>query len=280
MTKVTCTLFALLLFFVACEKQSADVKKGGSVNPNAPSYWLNSKFPLRVKIADQFDGNEVTAITAGAVQWETSTNQKLNFFTIETDRPLEITNSAFSSRALYDSEMVVYKTTNWPWDGGVLAITQLWGTRYNQGTSSEYVDLVHADILVNYRNGINTDGSGYDLQTIMLHEFGHFLGLYHSADGIPKAASVMYPSIGILDVDRHVPFQYDINALADLYGIVVNPQPLTASATVVRGAEERFQPFDDGVDVIIQLELRKDGECIHRENGEIIQRHHSPHFNN
>lgn len=278
MTKICFSLILLVVFTVACENQTANVKKGGTASATAPSYWVKSKFPLEVKIANSFSDNEVNAITEGAVQWEKSTEEKVNFFTILGERPIEITNSSFDSGTLNDSEMVVYKTTRWPWARYVLAITQLWGMRYNQGTASEYVDLVHADIFVNYRdNTIVTSGSGYDLQTIMLHEFGHFLGLYHSADGVAKSSSVMYPSIGWNDSGRRVPFQYDINKISDLYGIVLGTT--AAAATAIKPIESRFTPFDDGKLVIIQMELRNDGECIHREGGVIIHRHHSPHFN-
>lgn len=260
--------------------EKSDVTAGGSASASAPYLWQQSKFPLKVKISDAYTTQaEVDAITIAGEQWETSTNDKKNFFEFQADRPHETTNANFSPSALNDNEMIVYRTTSWPWDNYILAITQLWGIRYNSGTSSEYVDIIHADIFMNYRdNAIVSSGTGYDLTTVLLHEFGHFLGLQHISDTpySNKGVSIMYPSIGQSD-KRRTPFQYDINKLQDLYGIVQGLSGASASAAS-KEAEERYVPFDDGKEVIIQLELRRDGECVHKENGVIVHRHHSPHI--
>lgn len=278
-------LVLILITLSACVgSEKADVKAGGSASATGAYVWGQSKFPLKIKISDAFTNDtDVDAIKLGATQWETSTQNKRDFFEFQSSRPHEITDSSFSPNALNDSEMVVYRTTNWPWDRYVLAITQIWGIRYNEGTSSEFVDIIHADILMNYRdNTFSTTGSGgYDITTVLLHEFGHFLGLQHvsATPSSNKQMSVMFPSISWTDPGRRIPFQYDINSITDLYGIVLGLNGTGASASAIRQAtEERYTPFDDGKEVIIQLELRTDGECVHKENGVIVHRHHSPHI--
>ena len=79
-----------------------------------------------------------------------------------------------------NANIIMFRDTSWPYDGAshVLALTTVsFGV-----TSGQIVDV---DIEVNstVHLGVNEDPEGaYDLQSILTHETGHFLGLAHSAD--------------------------------------------------------------------------------------------------
>lgn len=281
-------ILSTMLILGACTP-SAEVTSGGStngknINAEAPFVWKNKTFPKTVSISSAFDTDEVTAITQMSTAWKTSVNKQ--FF----EYGARISN--LHNLEEPDGVMGIYKTTDWPGDvdDSALAITQLFGRRYNIGDSDEYVAIEHADILINYKPGPyafdfdvldNDIDEGFDLRTVILHEMGHFLGLNH----IPayydrpdaendlsreqyKATSVMYPSISSIE-EKRIPQQKDKNELINKYNISG-----TSGVAGIAG-NERFRPkgSDPGKNVKIVLELRTDGECVHKENGAIFKRH-------
>ena len=78
-----------------------------------------------------------------------------------------------------NANIILFRDTSWPYDGAshVLALTTVsFGVKSGQ--------IVDVDIEVNstVHLGVNEDPEGnYDLQSILTHEVGHFLGLAHSA---------------------------------------------------------------------------------------------------
>jgi hypothetical protein len=72
-------------------------------------------------------------------------------------------------------------------------------------------DFVEADIMLNPAHQWSTDGvDDFDLQTVALHEIGHFLGLAHTGNG----DAVMYVSYNGI---RHELGQEDIEDISTLY---------------------------------------------------------------
>ena len=287
------SLFALLslLVFVACTP-SPEVTSGGStgaINEEAPYIWADKTFPKTIRISSSFNDTETAIMNEMGATWETSVSNQKDFF-VNGD----VGNNSYNLNRT-DGVFGIYKATTWP--AGLedaLAITQLFGRRYNVGSSNEYVGIVEADILVNYKphnpptyyaftydildNGID---EGFDLRTIVLHEMGHFLGLQHiptwtdrpdadyglSRDAY-KATSVMYPSISSME-EKRIPQTKDITALVNKYNIGGGAGAMAASGAI-------YEPLKDdvGKNVIIVIELRKTGECIHREDGVEKRRHH------
>lgn len=191
----------LLIWFVftACKPQEVEVKESnvsyGELNKRkAPSKWKSrDTFPLKLKYGNNFDSSEVDAISASAIAWDESSDNEIQFFTLSSSNIKDKT----SLEAYDDEELGIYKLDQWPdkLPGSALAVTQIFGTRYNTGTSSEYILIDHADILLN--NDVFTFGLddewGYDLETVVTHEMGHFLGLYHEQSA--PEDSIMYPSV-------------------------------------------------------------------------------------
>jgi hypothetical protein len=204
--------------------------------------------------------------------WEQSTLNKKDFFT-DTDRTPEVSRKDLDLDALgEDGINGIYKITNWPLSlsGGALAVTQIFGRRYNVGLMNEYVRIEHADILINenlydFRLDDSKSSSTFDFRTVVLHEMGHFLGLSHK-----YGSTVMIPSVNPLSVNRS-PTTTDANDLAQKYGILLGTG--STPAMVTRPIEYKNHPEDAGQEVKIIIELSTDGECLHKENGVLVGRH-------
>lgn len=106
------------------------------------------------------------------------------------------------SETAFDGENVVFWGNNL--SGGALAETTYW---YDTLTG----DCLECDMEFNDDFTWYTDGADYDVETVALHEFGHYLVLCHSDN--PDAT--MYPYYNGLDRDLH---QDDINGIRSIYG--------------------------------------------------------------
>lgn len=268
--------FLLLLF--SCLPTKETVTTSASVNKNAPYKWSSITSPKEISIASSFTSSEALNIVEMSDAWKSGLDQQ-EFF-IYSDRTPEVTNSISSMDSLLDDVMGVYKTTNWPASlpGSALAVTQIFGRRYNIGEDSEFVRIEHADILVNYddhRFDTADSGPNYDLRTVILHEMGHFLGLTHKSENSDKNASVMYPSI-TSDINKRAPKDIDIADIASKYNIDLGPGVTPTARAMVRRSPIDYvaDPRDPGEMVKILFELHPDGQCVHKMDGAIYERHH------
>jgi len=265
MTKLLLLTFSIVL--ASCTPMTeTEFKTSASAasSSNAPSKWPSSAFPLNVKISNDFDNLEITAVEDMADAWNDSVDYDETF--IQTSGT---TNGIGNNLDSYiDATIGVYKLTSWPSElpGTALAVTQIFGTRKNVGKSSEYIRIDHADILMNYANfTFKTDGSfGYDFKTIVLHEMGHLIGLYHDESSVEE--SVMYPSITRL-VNNQYPLQRDISTLRSKYGLSSSGNRAMSFRTPA-GAQDETQASDNEEQVIIQFEIMADGS----ENTKLIKR--------
>tara|TARA_Y100000768_G_C23991245_1_gene693473 strand:+ start:3116 stop:3862 length:747 start_codon:yes stop_codon:yes gene_type:complete len=235
----------LILLFGCKQPEDTDLTYGGSAaysSGNLPTKWTKS-FPLNLKISNDFDANETEAINLAADNWEESTENKINFFTTSNENLNPRTGLSSYNDGLYG----VYKLYDWPAElpSTALAVTQINGTQY-----SSYIRIDQADILLNYDYyTFATDGGwGYDLTTVVLHEMGHFLGLYH--DNSSKEDSVMYPTIGRYN-DNQFPKENDITKISSKYNVDIS-----------RGIASVPTQKEAGQAVKITLEMYPDKEIM------------------
>lgn len=282
------SLLALLTLVIlnSCTPVQDIVPKtsGGAINSSAPFLWYSSAFPIDLRISNDFSAEEVSNIRAMTAAWETAVNNQRDFFT-DTNRTDEVSSPSMNLDTIAeDSVFGVYKIIHWPLDlsSSALAVAQLLGVRHNVGTPNEHVRIVYADILLNehlydFRTGGGPDGVKYDLQTVMLHELGHFLGLLHKTGDLnldnkidAKDTTVMAPSIGTDTTLRTPTSDIDAKDLANKYGIKL----LSSSVSSMSSSKtKKYIPTDQGKKVKIIMELMPDGECIHKEDGFVTKRH-------
>jgi hypothetical protein len=288
--QISATILPLLLF--SCMKQETTKRQAiGGSTANLDVKWsaaslggsgINLVLGDSI-VNDQFVGADNDADGHNPVDqmlkaWNAS-NGSLTFFQVPAT---QVANREYANIKQYenDGEQGIYKSPNWftDVDSRALAVTQYRGIRRNIGTSSEYVELTHADIILNYRDyNFTTDansGAAYDFHTVIVHELGHFIGLGHTSSG---ADSVMSSTLSIFDSDRS-PSALDQQNLATNYGTAA----LTAGASRViasaisSGPVEKVLPpsaIEDSEGVHGLIELRVDGSCHHYENGELIESH-------
>ncbi len=181
------------------------------------------------------------------------------------------------SNYINDGEMGIYLHSTWfpNISSSALAITQYSGVRRQVGWPTEWVELTHADIIVNSLSyTFSTDPLStvdYDITSVILHELGHFIGLPHQMSGAP---SVMSPFLSLLDSSRN-PLSADISSLQSLYNLIPLQRQLKAHNLKILNSSGS-QP-GEGEYVLGIIELRSDGQCLHYENNKLVQQHQVGH---
>lgn len=245
-------ILSLLFFNFSCSPpQEEAVRTTASASAyDAPSKWASiSQFPLNMKISNQFEDAEIDALNNTVDNWNDTEND-FNYLSAQTT---ELSNKS-KLDAYNDNVMGIYKLSTWPNElpPTALAVTQIFGTKKNVGKSNEYIKIEHADILINYDYYTFKTGEdwGYDLETVVLHELGHLLGLYHNDTSSDE--SVMYPTISRYTL-KTFPLEADILNLQDKYSL----QAQADSFRVNQAMDAIDEAYDEKVIVI--HEIRADG---------------------
>jgi hypothetical protein len=269
------TILSSFLFY-GCNGSNSVTSDASSskTNSSAPYLWAHSSLPRNLKTSEDFSADERTAIQQMASAWETAVDDQVNFF-VTTETTSEISSISMDLDSIgEDGVNGVYRITSWPLSlsTSALAVTQIFGRRFNVGTSSEYVRIEHADILVNeniydFRTSSPGSAGSYDLRTVLLHELGHFLGLGHK-----YGDTIMRPSIGTSFEMQAPSTSIDGPDIAERYGVTLGLTPLNA---LVSGPKKSLGDGSGvpGDMVKILIELHPTGECIHKENGIVVNYH-------
>lgn len=261
-------------------KASKTVTQSASAGPNlsggcAIGKWPDSRLPLNLKMSSEFTSDYSNAdLVAGlnpleqmAKAWNDPVAPGKTLITV----PFSATSSTgFNSTSSFrDTEIGLYKSHTWFTNvsSSALAITQFYGVVTSSPGLGEYIELTHADIIVNYRDYgsrftmTNNPTIEFDVPTIVLHEMGHLLGLCHES----TASSVMAP---YYLTDQRALKAFDTDIIQDIY---VADSLSRLSALTNSQATNIVSPVGTTVSGII--ELKEDGECTHKINGKVVYRH-------
>ena len=265
-----CFLKLLLLtaLLASCKPQTTTVQSSAPILPAGSctiGKWTGiGASALDLRVSTDFSASDRTAIGLAASEWNSAISGK-TFFT----SPMNTTGTnSFGSVAQFkDSVFGVYKSTNWFTDvsSSALAITQFYGYVRSDGGLGTYIELTHADIIMNYRDYgtmlTSSTGSGlpYDIPTIVLHEMGHFLGLCHERNH----TSIMQP---YYNGTQRALLAYDKTKINDLYtNNTITPMLASASVNAISAPA--------GTPIRGIIELRANGKCIHYINGKKVHEH-------
>lgn len=264
-------LFILTSLLASCKPQTTTTQSASP--PILPNYCTIGKWstlgssPLNLKIANganSFTAGEISALESVATEWNNAIPGKA-FFTVPFNTTA-ITGYGTVSE-FKDSEMGIYKSHAWFSDvsSQALAITQFYGYVRSSPGLGNYIDLTHADIIVNYKDfgtTLTTTPTGhgdFDLATVVIHEMGHFLGLCHET----SHQSIMQP---YYNSTQRTLMAYDKTKINDLYtNNVITPMLAKTSANAISAPT--------GTPVRGIIELRANGKCMHYINGKLVYEH-------
>ena len=279
-------LLVLSLFITGCnnddfngESSASSSDKTTTLNFSSVAKWPNSNFgqngiSLHVsdEVLEEFNNNE-EAIQGIYNTWNNAISSKNlinpSFRTITNLEPNDLEE--------YGSDNVfgIYKSNSWfaDQDRFALAITQYFGIRDSEGI----LDLIHGDIILNFSesftfftNPEEASFEDYDLNSILLHEIGHFLGLGHQGF---RDQSVMRPTLQPLTTERSL-YPLDVDAISDLYDSSSSSSS-SSLAIVASGLKNAKPSHSRKPSTVVRgvIKLMANGDCKHYENDKLVHKH-------
>lgn len=271
-------LFSALLF--GCKSGGGVESQGGSAPidfvESLPVKWADSSLPLTISVSNDFifapgdyDG-ALNPVEQMQKQWDDAVTNKVLF----NYPAVNVGSKGANGLTNYqDAELGVYMSDDWfsNVSSSALAITQFFAIK-KSASWGDFYELSHADIIVNNRdfdfstNAAST--SDYDLHTVLLHEFGHLLGLNHQFDY--TVAAIMQPYLSIWQSNRTL-FSNDKSRIANNYADSVSA---LSSSGMFLGSSVKRSGIPDGTEYHGVVELHASGECRHFKNGKLIRSHY------
>jgi hypothetical protein len=179
--------------------------------------WHTSPVPYRVNTAnlDLTESAVEAAVRAGADAWTAQTNASFRFAYAGRSSQTTVTSDGIN--------LVVFRNAS---SGSAIATTYTWSD--SKGIVD--ADIVFWDGAFRFYTGSSGCSNGLFVEDIATHEFGHALGLGHSA-GVPGAT--MAPAISYCDTGPRTLHADDIAGVLSLYPPQMSP-PSAPTGVVVR----------------------------------------------
>ena len=159
-------------------------------------HWGVTPVPVAFHSGD-FSNAEMATISGAAQTWNSFFSATANLALINITgvaagaKPASICSQTILSGNKFNSPVVIYKDAIWPYPNMPNAIAL---TTFCPTPSRPLASFYQAVIEVNYQNFFVAGHKVPDLQSILLHEFGHLAGLNHSCEvsggtGMPVCAN-------------------------------------------------------------------------------------------
>lgn len=238
--------------------------------------WNNLYLPLSLKISSDFTGDFSNAdlvdglnpIEQMAKVWNDAVSPNTQLLKLPFERTSTTGSETLTN--FRDNELGIYKSFNWfaNVSPNALAVTQFYGVLASNGSLGNYIELTHADIIINYRDFSPTFNSAgnplteYDLPTIVLHEMGHFLGLCHEH----YADSIMAPYYFSDQRDLKI---FDSYKIKELY---LNNKNYSSFSSKMSNKQNALTA-PAGTEIRGIVELSANGHCRHFINGKLVYEH-------
>lgn len=193
-TRVALLAWVLAIAVVLSKETNAYVTNGVT--------WGQSNVPYSVNTAnmDLPDAAVEPAVRSGADVWATQSNASVRLSFTGRSTQTTTTNDGLN--------LVVFRNAS-SGSAAVIATTYWWSS----GSRIIDADVVFWDAAFQFFSGTTGCSGGFYIEDIAAHEFGHVLGLGHSA----SPSATMYPSTSSCNVNNRTLDPDDIAGIQALY---------------------------------------------------------------
>jgi hypothetical protein len=150
--------------------------------------WNSSEMAAIIAAADKWNTFFATSMQYPAIDYGSATSPRTSTSTIPVDF-----NDFCANQSILDNDdsfsgvVVLYKDGAWNYDTGIIALT----TVCKNGVAGKLLPRFHNGFMeINYVNFFVNSNRVPDLQSIVLHEFGHLMGINHSCETSPAGAGI------------------------------------------------------------------------------------------
>ncbi len=194
-------------------------------------YWAKNYLPVTYAIsAKSFVGfaDYIAAIDASFQAWQSPAASRMAFLAVGCSEGARNTNDGINH--------VILITDSWPYDPAAIAITRNF---YLSGDSPQSGMILDSDILLNgvdHHFTTSPVSGQHDVQNIVTHEVGHFIGLGHEISPFDSEAT-MYAQASPSELKKRQLKESDKNGLYATYaGTGEKITPSSAPSCQIRDA--------------------------------------------